>query len=302
MLSKQFSLHLYLIIALISASLAPAFASEKFSFKFEGKNRFYRIHVPKNYSKGKAVPLVIALHGGGGNMDIQAEDNFYKLISKSDSSGAIVAFPNGYSRFPRGKLATWNAGNCCALARDKNSNDVGFILEIIKRITNKLDISRVYAIGMSNGGMMAYRLACEASESFAGIASVTGTDNTALCQPKKAISVLHIHAKDDDHVLFNGGIGPGAVSAEKVTNYNSVPATIEKWAKLNNCQGKAKRIIDKAGAYCEQFDQCNNGTTVSLCVTETGGHSWPGGSNPRGKKKTSQALSATDSIWEILRI
>src|SRR5690606_30890640 len=191
--------------------LSNSFASEKVSFEFDGKNRFYRVHVPKNYSKDRPTALVVALHGGGGNMDIQSNDEYYKLISKSESSGTIIAFPNGYSRFPRGTLATWNAGNCCALARDKKSDDVKFILEVIKQVKGKYKISKVYAIGMSNGGMMAYRLACDATNTFDGIASVTGTDNTINCNPSKPVSILHIHAKDDDHVLFTGGIGPGAV-------------------------------------------------------------------------------------------
>ncbi|MDN8872721.1 prolyl oligopeptidase family serine peptidase, partial [Staphylococcus aureus] len=85
---------------------------------------------------------------------------------------------------------------------------------------------RVYATGMSNGGMMAYRLACEASDIFKAIAAVAGTDNTLSCTPAKPISILHIHAKDDDHVLFAGGAGKEAFrDLSQVTEFMSVPKT-----------------------------------------------------------------------------
>jgi polyhydroxybutyrate depolymerase len=93
----------------------------------EGISRRYRIHVPRGYNAAKAAPLVVAFHGGGGDMDYMAKDNYYGLISKSDAEGFVVVFPNGYSKFRSGKFATWNAGACCANARDKNIDDVGFV-------------------------------------------------------------------------------------------------------------------------------------------------------------------------------
>src|SRR5690606_6342607 len=88
-------------------------------------------------------------------------------------------------------------------------DDVGFLKAVIADLGRRLriDASRVYATGMSNGGMMAYRLACEASDVFRGIAAVAGTDNTRNCRPARPVPVLHIHARDDDRVLFEGGAG-----------------------------------------------------------------------------------------------
>src|SRR5438876_11294140 len=87
----------------------------RFSFVHDGITREYLVHVPKSY-RGVPTPMLIALHGGGGDADYEADDSKYKLISKSESAGFIAVFPNGYSRFPGGILATWNAGNCCARA------------------------------------------------------------------------------------------------------------------------------------------------------------------------------------------
>jgi len=266
-----------------------------------GVTRTYRIHVPRAYQATVPAPLVLAFHGGGGDMDYMAKDKRYGLISKAEAEGFVVVFPNGYSKFRSGKFATWNAGACCAKARDNNSDDVGFVRAIIRNLTAELNIDRqrIYAIGMSNGGMMSYRLACEMADTFAAIAAVAGTDNTLSCAPRKPLSILHIHAANDDRVLFNGGAGAKFRDESKVTDFTSVPATIAKWVKLNQCKAQPQRLLEKPGAYCEHYSHCNANVQVQLCVTEGGGHSWPGGSKPRAGEPPSQALSANDIIWNF---
>ncbi|MGZ3691426.1 MAG: extracellular catalytic domain type 1 short-chain-length polyhydroxyalkanoate depolymerase [Pseudobdellovibrio sp.] len=275
-----------------------------FTIKQGVLDRYYMVHVPSGYSASKPVPLVVALHGGGGDMNIQATDEYYKFISKSDSAGFIAAFPNGFSHFKSGKLATWNAGKCCGDARDQKIDDVGFLKTVIEKIQKQLSIDskRIFATGMSNGGIMAYRLACDMSETFRAIAPVAGTDNTTECKPVKAVSILHIHAQDDDHVLFNGGAGkPFGGDASKVTDFNSVPNTIEKWVKMNACEAKPQNVLKIEGASCEKYSKCKENSEIELCVTTTGGHSWPGGKKPRGMTgvAVSKAISATDMMWQF---
>ncbi|MEQ1723796.1 MAG: poly(3-hydroxybutyrate) depolymerase, partial [Pseudobdellovibrio sp.] len=108
--------------------------SGNYTFKITHNDlaRFYILHVPENYKASNSTALIFALHGGGGDMNIQATEEYYKFISKSDKEGFIVAFPNGSSKFQSGNLATWNAGKCCGEVRDKKIDDVGFIKEIIK--------------------------------------------------------------------------------------------------------------------------------------------------------------------------
>lgn len=266
--------------------------------------RFYKLHIPKKYNSATPTPLLVAFHGGGGDMNYQSNDKFYKQITKSEEAGYIVAFPNGISRFKSGKLATWNAGKCCGEARDTKVDDIGFIKEMIAKISSQtnIDKNKIFATGMSNGGMMSYRLACEMSETFKGIAAVAGTDNTIDCAPKNPISVLHIHAKNDDHVLYQGGAGSGShKNKSQVTDYVSVPATISKWVKFNGCNETPKRVLEVPGAYCDLYSSCKNNVEVKLCVTETGGHSWPGGVKPRGDDKTSHAISANDVMWDFFQ-
>lgn len=112
------------------------------------------------------------------------------------------------------------------------------MIEDIKRRAN-VDETRIFATGMSNGGMIAHRLACEMSETFRAVAAVAGTDNTKTCNPSRPISVMHIHALDDTHVLFNGGAGKDSFRDEsKVTDFTSVAVTINRWIIRNNANKK----------------------------------------------------------------
>ena len=272
-----------------------------FTVVHDGLARKYRVHVPTGYDPATPAPVLFALHGGGGNMDYQANDQRYGLISTSEREGFIAVFPNGYSKLRSGKFATWNAGACCGDARDKNIDDVGVIRRVVDDLTGKLNVdrNRFFAAGMSNGGMMSYRLACELSDTFSAIAAVAGTDNTTTCQPKKPMAILHIHAKNDDHVLFNGGAGPGAFRDEsKITQFTSVPATVSKWVASSRCNPTPKRILEKPGAYCDLYSPCQANVSVQLCVTDTGGHSWPGGTKPRSESPSS-AISANDVMWKF---
>lgn len=279
-----------------SAITAPG--DYTFTLDHDGSKRQYRVHVPPGYSAERPMPVVLSLHGGGGNMNIQADDRFYRHISKSDAVGYVAVFPNGFSRWPGGRLATWNAGHCCGAARDRNVDDVGFIREIVRRLAAEpgVDARRFFVDGMSNGAMMAYRLACEMPGTFRAIAAVAGTDNTKTCTPTLPVSVLHVHARDDERVLFGGGAGE---PRPEVADFTSVPATIDKWVRLNGCTAPPTRVLERGEAYCEAYAGCRGDARVQLCVTPTGGHSWPGGAKPRGGRPGSSDLSATDLIWEF---
>lgn len=268
--------------------------SHELSLHHAGHDRRYTVHVPASYRADRPVPLVLALHGGGGSMQVMARDRLYGLVSQAESSGWIVVFPNGYGRLA-GKLATWNAGICCGAARDTGSDDVGFLRAVVAAVQQRLaiDPQRIFATGMSNGGMMSYRLACEAADVFRAIAAVAGTDGTTDCQPVRPVPVFHIHAKDDDRVLFNGGSGS---ASDTHADFVSVPATVDKWARLNACRGAVQRVLDKPGVVCEVRSGCAGGAEVRLCVTDSGGHAWPGGRKALGGKG-SDALDATAEIW-----
>lgn len=282
------------------ALLTPAAASAQ---QIEVQGRKVLIHVPPGYDPGHPAPLVLAFHGGGGSAAFMADDSRYGLQREADRDGFIVAFPNGASRLPGGRFATWNAGGCCGYARDRGSDDVGFARAVVGAIEARyaVDARRVFATGMSNGGMMAHRLACDAADVFRAVASVAGTDATTQCSPSRPVSVLHIHARDDDHVQFDGGAGPGAFrDRQSVMDFISVPETIARWVRRDQCSGSPQRVLQVPGAYCDAYKDCAGGAQVQLCVTDTGGHSWPGADRVRrGKEAASTALDASAAIWKF---
>ena len=267
----------------------------RFSFVHDGITREYLVHVPKSY-RGAATPMLVALHGGGGDADFQADDSKYKLISKSEQAGFIAVFPNGYSRFPSGALATWNAGACCGAAQKNDIDDVGFIREVIHRVERqaRIDPHKVFATGMSNGAMMSWRLACEAPE-IRAIAPVEGTDNSAQCNPSHPVAVIQFHAADDPNVPFNGGVGVGPSH----TDYTSVPESQRKWISFDHASQSTTRVLTVPGAHCDLHPAGRSGAPVELCVTDTGGHSWPGGGTQQGRKQPSMAISANDLMWNF---
>lgn len=283
------------------AAADTAAGTTEHSLRHGGLTRKYLLHVPARRAPGAPLPLVIALHGGGGHAEYMADDARYGWVSKADKEGFAVAFPNGYSKLPGGRFATWNAGQCCGDARDRNIDDVGFIRTLVADVRSRLPIdpARIFATGMSNGGMLSHRLACDAADLFRAIASVAGTDATATCTPSRAVSVLHIHAKDDTHVLFNGGAGPDAFrDPSKVFEFVSVPDTLARWVERDRCNPTPRRTLDKPGAYCEVYAGCAADSRLQFCVTDSGGHSWPGAERVRrGKEPASQAIDATEVIW-----
>ncbi len=282
--------------SLSEATLSPG--THRIELQHGGIKRDYLLFIPASYRPGVPAPLLFAFHGGMGNMNHFADN--YGVTLAAETHGSIVVIPNGTGPSGSGRMGTWNAGLCCHWARDNKIDDVGFVGTILSEVSSRLTVDRrrVYATGMSNGAMLAYRVACELSGSFTAIAAVAGTDNTGECRPTRPVSVLHIHARDDERVLFDGGAGPANRDPSKVTDFASVSSTVSRWVSADRCQAQPRRVLSRDGAQCDLYAPCSSGAAVQLCVTEAGGHSWPGATSRR--KTTSTALDANQVMWDFL--
>jgi polyhydroxybutyrate depolymerase len=176
------------------------------SIIFAGLERTYRIHMPPSYDKSTPLPLLIALHGGGGSGEKMEELTLRGFNRLSDKEGFIVVYPDGIEKH-------WNDGreNVKYRAHREKIDDVGFISALIDYLVKQynIDIKQVYATGISNGAMMSFRLGCELSEKIAAIAPVAGSMPENLptrCSPSRSISVLIISNTEDPLVPWGGWV------------------------------------------------------------------------------------------------
>jgi len=249
----------------------------------DGTERQLQVHVPASYAPGTKTALVLNFHGF--TMSASQQQTLSGMIEKSDAEGFIVVHPEG-----TGFAQSWNAGGCCGDAADQNIDDVGFVEVMLDALSADLciDQSRIFSTGMSNGGSLSYRLACELSDriaAFAPVAGVIGIDN---CSPTRSVPVLHFHGSSDPVVPWDGSI---------VIGFPSVNETVDNWADRNGCGTSRTQTLATGDTTCVTFDDCPEDGEVNLCRIEGGGHSWPGGSSILGIGKTTTAISATDMMW-----
>jgi len=237
--------------------------SVKDSLVFDDLNRFYRLYIPENVQEQSNLPLVFNLHGLTSNANQQEA---YSLMNEvADTAGFIVCYPDGIDN-------AWNSG-----FYPDGVDDVGFINALIDKLHEDyaINLNKVYSCGMSNGGYQSFYMACELTNRFAAVASVTGSmlkfvlDN---CTPSRAIPVMQIHGTKDSTVLYNGS----AIGAP-------IEEVIKFWVENNQCNPVGDTL------QIENTDTMDN--TTAERITYTGGlynndvvfykiadgaHTWPG--------------------------
>jgi len=260
---------------------------------FGGGERSYLLHVPAAVDTQAATPLVLAFHGGLGSAAYMPA--LTGLSDKADREGFLVAYPNGAGALGD-RLLTWNGGTCCGYAQRENVDDVGFVGAVIDDLSARftIDTRQIFATGISNGGILSYRLACEMADRIAAIASIAGTQNIERCEPSEPVAILHIHGTGDQHLPFEGGHGPESVAG---VDFVSVAETVGFWANANRCAGSA-RIGVTGKVTHTTYSPCDAGTTVELYAIEGGGHAWPGGVPAwQGGDPAPMDMNATDNLW-----
>ncbi|ADD09207.1 PHB depolymerase family esterase [Candidatus Aciduliprofundum boonei] len=275
----------------------------------DGIKRDFLIHLPQSYSESEALPLIIALHGGGGNakdMEKLTENGFNKLAAKGNF---IVVYPNGIGRH-------WNDGRNLSFyyTQKENINDVKFISELIDYMVEKYNVNplRVYVTGMSNGALMTYRLAYELSNKIAAVAPVDGSIplNIYLNEtPIAPIPVLMINNVADPILPWNGGYAH--FGNKKLGKVLSVEETAAFWARIDNCTlVKSKEYLpdtdpnDGTRVWMRLYLNNTTGMEVIQYGIDGGGHTWPSGEQYLPQSiigKTSKDINACNLIWEFFR-
>jgi polyhydroxybutyrate depolymerase len=224
-----------------------------------GHDRIYRLYKPAGLSA--SAPLVVMLHGGFGSA-AQAERS-YGWDGLAESSKFVVAYPDGLNR-------AWNVngGGCCGRPAKEGIDDVGFITAAVADLGRNvnIDASRVYAAGMSNGGMMSYTLACDTTL-FAAIGPVSGTQFDPCRSPHPA-SVMAIHGTADPLIPYGGGPGRGFVHI----NGPPIPDLNAFWRKVDQCQAPS---VTTNGSVTTSTAGCADNRSVLLVTIDGGAHHWP---------------------------
>jgi polyhydroxybutyrate depolymerase len=166
---------------------------------------------------------------------------------------------------------------------------VGFAIALIDDLAGRvpLDRERIYATGLSNGSMMAYRLAAEAAHRIAAVAGVAGAMTLPRFAPALPVPVMHIHSVDDQRALYYGGLGPAFPLTNTRVLHEPVDASLEKWIAFDGCPARPEVLGPVSGrpdaadaahtATRYTYMPCRDGTQVVLWKLTGAGHVWPGG-------------------------
>lgn len=264
----------------------PSAASEQGTLLHGGLERTYRLRLPAGYQALESAPLVLALHGGGGDQD-QMCDLPGSLAELVDREGFLLLCPQGIG-------GHWNDGRTTNRYRvhRQNIDDVGYLLALLARVEQDyvIDPDRVYVTGASNGGMMTYRLACQAPERFAAAAAIIANlPLDLICEPERPIAIMMMNGSEDPLMPYGGG--QVQFLGRELGAVRSAPETAQFWGKANGCQPPAeiRELEDTAPGdgtriRLERYGDCESGSEVLFYTVVGGGHTWPGGPRYAGER------------------
>ena len=248
-----------------------------------GMERSYILYVPAIENPSRPMPLVFDFHGRGSTGE--AQFNYSNFDALADKHKFILVSPNGIGN-------TWNAGDCCGVAVEAAIDDVSFTEDTIEHVSREycIDPHRIYASGMSNGGYMSYRLACEMADRIAAIGPVAARNRTLACAPSRPVPMIAMNGTEDILV-----------------DYSLAVSSVEMWIASNQCSGEQQIVYKKEDVTCVSYSECAQGATTEFCTVDGGGHSWPGAIDlfeldPEvffWAGKTTESIDASIKIWNF---
>jgi polyhydroxybutyrate depolymerase len=284
--------HITILLVLIG-TFSPILAQQTIngSVIHDGIQRDYILYIPAIYDGSADFPLVLNFHGFGSNANEQMFYGDFRDIA--DTEGFLLVHPQGTSL---NGSQYWNVGS--PGSSGSTIDDVGFTEALIDELANlyTINLDRVYATGMSNGGFMSFLLACQLSEKIAAIASVTGSmtlDTYDNCNAQHPTPILQIHGTSDNIVPYNGNTG--SLSIDDVISY---------WVNYNNCDTNPTittfpDLDPSDGSIVEHivYTGGDNASTTEHMKVIGGGHTWPG--SVFILPETNQDINASNEIWEF---
>lgn len=237
-------------------------------------DRPFEVFVPSGYDPAISTPLILLLHGYTGTGETQ--ESYFQFEPLAESRGFLYVHPDG-TVDPTGQQF-WNATDACCAFAGSPPDDATYLMAIIEQVSAdyNVDPKAIFLAGHSNGGFMSYRMACEHSDTIAGIASLAGATfaDPADCSPSEPVSVLQVHGTSDAVIAYEGGAIFG-------NGYPSARETVDFWVARNSCDLTPTVTadvldldsgIDGSESDTEAFGGCDQGTQVELWTIDDGSH------------------------------
>ncbi len=284
-----------------SAAAAAERALVPHTLEVDGITRSYHLHVPPALGPAPA-PLVLVFHGGGGTGP--GTERLTRFTALADREEFLVAFPEGIEK-------NWNDGRefTSSRAHRDHVDDVAFVTALVDAIgrAHAIDPRRVYATGISNGGIFSHYLAAHLSARIAAIAPVVGgiaDPPEAWLRPEQPVSVLMLQGTRDPLVPYHGG----AVAFGRGKIIDTEEAA-RRWAALNGGREPVREPLpadgkDRCGGLRTIYPGGRDGSEVTLVRLDGGGHTWPGGAQYLPQLligRVCRDFDATVLIWDFFK-
>jgi polyhydroxybutyrate depolymerase len=258
--------------------------------------RTFLLHIPpsrpRRFGLATAYPLVIVLHGSGANGATVRRMSGMDAVA--DGARFLVAYPDATTG-ALGLGADWNAGACCGVAHDANTDDVRFVRAVVRALEREMPVDRrrIYVAGFSAGARMAYRVACDLGAQVAAVAVVAGSIVDGRCTPARPVPLVAFHGTDDDEVPYADSSYAAAAGAPPA-GATGLPPSIVFWATIDRCAAAHATHV-APDVVLTRFTGC--AADVALYTIVGGTHEWPGPA--RDAEDPAREVDASRQAWRF---